>query len=373
MNKEEKKKIPRIIKHSIGLNPGPVRIDLILTNKCNQKCGYCYLRKHSQNNIKELTKEEILKIIKEGANLGTYNWNLIGGGEPLYDSEKALLAMRAIKKHKMFGNLTTNGTLFKEKIIKEVINIKWDCVNFSIDSPNQKIQDQLRGQKGALKKASQNLEKFKELKSDFKSDKPFIVIHSVLTNKNYKNLMGLIKFAKDKGAEKLELTQVMSFSRSAKDLKLNEKEVKKFKKQIPSLLKFAKKINLNTNLHEYLDESIIKDSEKMDKVIKKDVMDSQIKTLCFNPWTSLIILNNGDVGPCCLYTPDKKLGNIREESLQKIWCGKKLKDFREKIKKHQNKSCKDCPSTEIIRNRNLRNKLEKSTLFKIFNFIKNEF
>ena len=111
----------------------------------------------------------------------------------------------------------------------------------------------------------------------------------------------------------------------------------------------------------------------MDEVIKKESDSHQIKVSCFNPWTNLMILNNGDVGPCCLYTPDKKIGNIRDSSLKEIWSGKKLEKFRNKIKNNEILSCKDCPSTEVIRNKKIRAMLKNNIILKMSRFTKNGF
>lgn len=373
MNKEEKKKLPRLIKWSLGLKPGPVRVDLILTNKCNQRCGYCYLREHKSPAENELTTEEIIRLVKEAAELGVYNWNLMGGGEPMFCQEKALIVMREIKKYGMFGNITTNGTLFDKEIIEDLVRIGWDCINFSIDSAEEGIQDYLRGQKGSFKKAEEALKQFKKTKTELKKTNPTIVIHSVITKKNYNKIKELMMFAKENSADKLEFTQVMSFSKIAKKLRLNQEELEEFKKNIPILTTLSKKIDLNTNLEEYTQGDLIQESENMDDLIKREINFHQIKTPCFNPWTSLMILNNGDVGPCCLYTPDKKVGNIRESSLKKIWYGQKLEEFRTHIKNGNISSCKDCPSTEIIRNRKIRERFGKNIIFKISNSIKNEF
>lgn len=372
MNVEEKKKIPRLIKWSLGLKSGPVRIDLILTNKCNQKCGYCYLREHKCPTENELTTEEITRLVREASKLGVYNWNLMGGGEPMFDQEKALTAVKEIKKYNMFGNITTNGTLFNKEIIEKLVRVGWDCINFSIDSAEEDVQDYLRGQKGSFKKAEDALELFKKTKLESKTTKPRIVIHSVITKKNYDKIEALMIFAKEKGADKLEFTQVMSFSKAAKKLRLNLEELKEFKKNVPGLVSLSKRLDLKTNLEEYSEGDLIKESENMDELIKKDVNNHKIKLNCFNPWTNLMVLNNGDVGPCCLYTPDKKIGNIRDSSLKEIWYGRKLEEFRDKIRNNEISSCKDCPSTEAIRNRKIRMELEKSIIFKITGLVKNE-
>jgi len=344
-----------------GEKPGPLRIDLNLTNKCNQKCVYCYLPRKEFNYTNELTTEEIIRLIKEASQLGTYNWNL-RGGEPLFESEKTSSAMQEIKKYNMFGNLTTNGTLFDSKAIEKIVLLRWDCINFSADSADEKVHDQLRG-KGSLKRVKYALRQFKEIKNKLNKTKPTIVVHSVLTKKNFKQIKRLIKFAKKNGVHKLELTYVMPFSKQAKRLSLNKKEITEFKNNIPQLISFSKRNNLETNLGSYLDSIETKQARSISQTAKSDYNKSIVSSNCFAPWTTLMISPNWYVGPCCRF--NKKVGNIRKSSLKEVWYGNKINDFRNKIENNQMSTCKICPSTEVAKNTKIKEALEKSAILKI--------
>jgi radical SAM protein with 4Fe4S-binding SPASM domain len=72
--------------------------------------------------------------------------------------------------------------------------------------------------------------------------------------------------------------------------------------------------------------------------------DQDIKSLCNQPLTTAMILQNGDVMPCCVLENkySQTMGNIMQSSLEDIWNGEKYKLFREK----RSAFCYFCPSAQ---------------------------
>lgn len=94
-------------------------IKILLTNRCNLKCNYCYEYNKKNKNIQY---DELVKIIdKELINHENYNYIKIQffGGEPLLEFEKMKSIVEYIKS-KNIGNVklafTTNGTILTSKI-----------------------------------------------------------------------------------------------------------------------------------------------------------------------------------------------------------------------------------------------------------------
>ena len=59
---------------------------------------------------------------------------------------------------------------------------------------------------------------------------------------------------------------------------------------------------------------------------------------CRSPWNTLIIGRTGDAFPCWL----KKVGNIREQSLQELWNSKQTRGFRQACKNGLFPVCPGC-------------------------------
>ncbi|WP_294359208.1 [FeFe] hydrogenase H-cluster radical SAM maturase HydE [uncultured Clostridium sp.] len=68
------------------------------TNYCKKKCRYCGIRASNKNLERyRLTKEEIIKCIKTGKELGYSTYVLQGGEDPYFNDEKMIEIIRAIK------------------------------------------------------------------------------------------------------------------------------------------------------------------------------------------------------------------------------------------------------------------------------------
>jgi len=57
------------------------------------------------------------------------------------------------------------------------------------------------------------------------------------------------------------------------------------------------------------------------------------KAFCINPWVHLFVSQKGTVGPCCLtsWEEDQTFGNVNNQSIQEIWNGDRIRDFRKSM------------------------------------------
>jgi len=143
---------------------GPIRIDAELHTRCNLNCRICDRRNSVYDKLTEKERSDMempakkwVRIAEESGKLGVKAWNISGLCEPLAKPDVLFPTMRMIKAYDMFGELTTNGTLWNEKYISETITMGWDSVCISIDAPDPKTHDWLRGVKGTFKKACTTL------------------------------------------------------------------------------------------------------------------------------------------------------------------------------------------------------------------------
>ena len=66
------------------------------------------------------------------------------------------------------------------------------------------------------------------------------------------------------------------------------------------------------------------------------------RRLCTVPWTSAVVLGNGDVAACCV--PGLVMGNLNEASMQEIWNGKSYRDLRASVNSDNPlPACAACP------------------------------
>ncbi|MEM7825960.1 MAG: radical SAM protein, partial [Candidatus Aenigmatarchaeota archaeon] len=216
----------------------PIQIQIHPTNYCNLNCIFCPTRAlvKELDRKKELTKEEWLKIIDEGNRLGVREWHICGGGEPLFFTEDALTIMKKIKKSGKYGELITNGTFFQEEVARELVEMEWDKIYISLDSPNQRTNDFLRGK--CYQKIIEGVKNLVKWKKKLQTKKPSLYFHSVICNKNYKQIPGLMKLTRKLNLEGVCLNALNIWKPEIDKLKLNEKE----KIELKKILKRSEKI-----------------------------------------------------------------------------------------------------------------------------------
>jgi len=345
-----------------GRKAGPCIIDLSPTDYCNLKCLSCWQRNPRFNNKLDskwyqLSDEKLLSLIDEGFELGVEWWEITGGGEPLLRPVTPRL-MEKIKTLGMRGSMTTNGTLFSKRFITKLVNIGWDKITFSIDSPDASSNDYLRGKPGAFNKAIKALKTIKSLKARLKKQTPVITFNTVLSNKNYDKTAKMIKLARKVGCKEVDFEPMTLHSEIGKSLKLNDEQIKEFQGFIEKTQKIADRLKIKTNICNFKEKRLIKKSNSMQDVLKNETKDKGFLSIpCYEPWYHLVIKVDGTAGPCCIY--DDKQMNVKKQTLKEIWYSRAFDKIRKKIIKQKfPKYCSICNAGQVSTNRRLRKELK---------------
>jgi radical SAM protein with 4Fe4S-binding SPASM domain len=70
---------------------------------------------------------------------------------------------------------------------------------------------------------------------------------------------------------------------------------------------------------------------------------------CSYPWRTAVILGNGDVMGCCM--PGTKVGNLRGSSIEEVWNGPSMRDFRRRVNTDTPpEPCTVCPMRPLENN-----------------------
>jgi radical SAM protein with 4Fe4S-binding SPASM domain len=84
--------------------------------------------------------------------------------------------------------------------------------------------------------------------------------------------------------------------------------------------------------------------------LRLDPSEIDSNLVCDKPWTSIVVLWDGRVVPCCFdYDGINSLGSLQEQSLTEIWHGERLAALREAHKKgnlSNIKLCANCTDKE---------------------------
>ncbi len=132
---------------SMALNKpliGPFMLQMMLTTKCNLRCKMCGVWRADE---KELDTFYVKKVIDDAYTMGNLREVYFTGGEAFLRPDIYRL-IKYVKDYYRDVRVTvnTNGMILTKKNIDKIIDLGLDTLGISIDSPDPKIHNALRGE-----------------------------------------------------------------------------------------------------------------------------------------------------------------------------------------------------------------------------------
>lgn len=121
----------------------PKYIMIGLTYRCQADCVHCCIGCYPKEKNKELTTQEVKKIIDQCRELGTITINFFGG-EPLL-REDILELIKYSSESGMYTSMDTNGYNMTEDSARQLKDAGLRLIRVSIDSADSDEHDRLRG------------------------------------------------------------------------------------------------------------------------------------------------------------------------------------------------------------------------------------
>lgn len=179
----------------MGKEKGLHQLIFFVTSRCNSACQHCF-NKNNLNQAKELSLGEIDEISKKLPQIDNL---LLSGGEPFLrpDLPELIKIFYSNSKIKTVS-IPSNGLLTQE-IIKQtkkiclIAGLELVNLNISLDGLSA-THDKIRGVPGNYALAAETIRQLAELKKTRKQLK--ILVNSVITKDNFKNLFDLAKLLK---------------------------------------------------------------------------------------------------------------------------------------------------------------------------------
>jgi MoaA/NifB/PqqE/SkfB family radical SAM enzyme len=352
-------KVKRLSKWAKGGNAPPLTLELNITNKCNLLCKMCWLRS-TKPIYNEMSDEELLQIVDDAIDLGVKEFRFPGSGEPLARKDILFKLMKKVKDGKGIGLLISNGTLFTEDDVKRLVEMEWDVLTISLDGPSPEINDYIRGERGAFKKAVRTLNLLKKWKARLKKDCPWLRMNVVLTNRNYDKLADMIKLAKKFDFKEVLLQPMTVFSDEGEKLKVEN--IEDASKYLEKAVEMARRLEIKTNMDSFVRNVIVERTGEMDKMIMSEIkrFDSGFLSVpCYEPFYNLIIMPDGKAGPCAI-AGGKTEADVVGRGLKEVWFGELFEGFRNKmLNKELFPFCSHCCVPVFLENKRLREELAK--------------
>ena len=331
---------------------GPYTMELYPTMTCNIDCVFCDTTYRKGKQQGELSPEEYWRILDDARELGVRRVFILGGGEPLVRRDVTPELMRRIKAFGMEGHIATNGTLFDEKLTNQVLETGWDEIHFSLDAPEPRVADYLRGRKGTFEKVTQAMCRIHGRKH-FRhgrgvQDAPKMLVHAVVTNKNHRMLAAMVRYAHAVGAYRVNFDYIIAYRPEQHALKLDDDERAELPRYVQEGLEAAEELGIETTLEHFLRPSTM---DRGQMVFPDEGPRDAAHAPCLNPWYYLVVHPDGKTSPCCVIPG---VGDDVRGGLKGVWDGGQgtfFGDLRAKmVDKQMTDLCRNCTYAIISRN-----------------------
>lgn len=283
----------------------PFLLYFLITERCNLRCPYCWIRRSENVYSKELSTGQIIQAINDFYVLGTRYISILGG-EPLLRKDLGSIISH-INRLSILNDVVTNGFLIDTQI--EALK-KFDLVCISLEGKEEE-HDKDRG-KGTYAKIIKNIELLKKHKIRFR-------FNTTVTQNTVDSFRHVARLAKEynvgiaisiatvsvgKESEMLpNAEKIRDFWREVRELKISGYPVEKSLYTLNNLIK-------NADL--FLDSSIYEGKLPKACGLLPCIFG---KYLCY-------IGSNGDLFPCChpdLYGKKNLNFNIFKQGAEKAW------------------------------------------------------
>ncbi|HEX2992095.1 MAG TPA: radical SAM protein [Anaerolineales bacterium] len=312
----------------------PLYVKMKVFYGCNLKCEMCnHWRERRELPV---SAERFKEIIVELGDLGTKKIH-ISGGEPLLRPQipefVELASSLGIKV-----TMTTNGTLVDKAKAKRLVEAGLRGANISIDSPNRKMHEKIRGVAGAYKATTRAVEYFQRYRHKGKLS---IRINTVVSRTNYQTLASLPDLAHELGADGINLIPVDDHC--GEILSMRKKDIACFNEQIaPQIAERALALGLIVSDEEAFPFGRSESEVRLGRA-GRYALGYYDDHPCYAPWTHSLVDFNGNVYICCM-TRERipPMGNIRNQSFREIWESAAYQRIRLKMHPPSLSPCRRC-------------------------------
>jgi radical SAM protein with 4Fe4S-binding SPASM domain len=277
----------------------PTVYNIETTNHCGMECIMCP-RPRMKRKVEHMSLELFQRIVDEAKDWTEYIF-LDHFGDPLLNPGIFKMISYA-KSAGLHAAIETNATSLTPDMSKQLIQTELDLLVISLDGTNQETYSHYRGKNANYGLAVKNIEGHIIQKMEMNKSLPFTAVSMIEMDGTAPQVDRFVNLWSRKGIDRVWIKHFAAIGGS-----------------------------VNAGLS--ADYS-------------KGSNEKRLARRCYFPWSSLTILVDGRVVPCC-YDYDGKavLGDLKKESLAAIWNGKPMKKLRkEHIRRDYagNSLCENC-------------------------------
>lgn len=312
---------------------GPQVVSLEVTHHCNLRCSFCEshgnlqalpitARRSYVGDRRTMDLQTIERLAGDLARMRTNLVELSGKGDPIAHPELTRI-VRILKDAGLGCALVTNGTLAKPDLAQTLIERGLDRLSVSLNSGSRDVYKVANG-RDFWDRAIAFLTDVLDRRRATGIKRPWIRVTHVISKQNVWDIDNMVRVCCDLGVDEVAW-YVMSELRETRHLRLDDVEIA------------ATQARIAEWSDRFLTAGIVHDMDVFSRELSARSTGTSVaqqnplqrRIPCYEGWMFVVIQPDGVVVPCC-YCEEERLGNICDESFEKIWTGALYRKFRER-------------------------------------------
>ncbi len=283
-------------------NHTPVSVHFELTHRCNLRCLHCYL---SDDEGEELSSREVESVLDQLSEAGCL-FLIFTGGE-IFLRDDLLDILRAAEKRGFAFTLFTNGTLIDDRTADQIDLLSPLGVEISIYGEDAQTHDRVTGARGSFSRSVRAIRLLRERGIR-------VTLKCPLMKENLGEYMGVVSLAQSLGAG-CRLDPIITPKNDGSTDPLSHRMGRR------DLMGALHHLGLYPKAPRFIEP----DGREL-------LCNAGVTNCCISPY--------GDVYPCIQLLIS--VGNLREESFQKIWGESELLSELKGLKNSDLTACRTC-------------------------------
>ena len=333
--KESAADIKSVIRQPVVAPNLPRHLQIEIITRCNLECVMCprtVALEHAQSSAqkkvwqRQMSIENFRQIIDGIPKIQTLS--LHGIGEPLMHPH--IFEMVEIASSAGIAvRFTTNATLLNPAKSKRLLNAGLNRIIFSLDGATTETYETIRiGAK--FDDVIENISRFMSQRKKLNQKNPIVDVNMVVTRRNCFETEKMIELCGELGVDGLVLSPMQP---PEKEFENNCCDTETWN----ALAERSRQKAKTSGVKLYLRGGI--------RGNKKSIAEKQTHK-CIHPWTSAVVMMDGEVMPCCnIHSKRFSMGNVFSQNFAELWNDTYYKNFRSELRQRGNvpKPCRWCP------------------------------
>ena len=327
--------------------PPPRVVEISWQDRCNIDCFFCSTAEIRAGNS-ELSAARLEGLFDEMRDLGVKGVRLMGGGEPLFRKDAAALIAGLGRRGLRVTDVTTNGVLLNEPVIRALFETGCDEICVSLNTAEAaSYAAMMQTAPKNFDRVVANVRRAAAIKRETGAD-CLIKVQFLVYRDNYRQLPEMYRLFRETGADRFWLNGLYPVRPMPRMAGVEIDEMIRLYEAVLAEDYFERLERFSfweRSIAERIAEAErrvfaaapisrrarVKYRQLFDSEARRARKASALHEFCLVGWYSMTVNANGDAATCCILQ-DHTLGNVATRSLAEIWGGPAYERFRAELR-----------------------------------------